>query len=107
MVKQYAVLFSAPSTDWRACLTGDQASRLCCVVKRASSPKSTMRHLRTELSCRATDHGTESDVRTRGGKKKRKRKVTSGVFRLNYFIVFSCKRTAVTDTQPVFSLLDF
>lgn len=60
VVKQYAVLFRGPSTDWRACFTGDQARRLCCVVKRASRPRSTMRHLRTELSCRATDHGMES-----------------------------------------------
>lgn len=60
VVKQYAVLFRTPSTDWRACLTGDQASRLCCTVKRASSPTSTTRELRTELSCKASDHGTES-----------------------------------------------
>lgn len=60
MVKQYAVLFRTPSTDSRACLTGDQASRVCCIVKRANSPRSTTREPRTELSCKASDHGMES-----------------------------------------------
>lgn len=66
VVKQYAVLFRAPSTDCRARLTGDQASRLCWVVKRASSPTSTTRHLRTELSRRATVQGMESKVQEKG-----------------------------------------
>lgn len=60
VLKQYAVLFRAPSPDWRAFLTGAQASTLCCVMKRASSPRSTARDPRTELSRRATDHGMES-----------------------------------------------
>lgn len=60
VVKQYAVLLRGPSTDCRACLTGSQASKLCCTMKRARSPRSTARALRTELSRRATNHGMES-----------------------------------------------
>lgn len=83
VVKQQAVLFRTPSTDCIACLTGDQASRLCCVVKRASSPRSTIRDLRTELSRRATDHGIESQMWTNHVNKRRKEISSSDMFILS------------------------
>ena len=63
VVKQYAVLVSTPSADWRACLTGERASRLCWAVKRASRATSTTRERRTARSCSATDQAMESYMR--------------------------------------------